>query len=266
MIHLRHRPRLGLALAVAAAALAGPSPGVALAQKKNPAGTAVLLLSGGQREHHGYRDQAFYLARTLEDTGKYRVTIVEDAAVLESPRLDRYEMILMTADRRDDEFRLTEAQQRALLGRVRDGAAFVSIHAADNAAKDWLPEWREMLGGVFSHVGLPDGKVRTGTYTVKIADGSHPITRGLADFTLVDELYYHMQMQPGVEPLATVEHAGEAWPVAWTRTFGKGRVFHLPLGHRGFGPDKPDPLRDPNLGRLLLRGIDWAAGRPGATP
>ena len=40
-----------------------------------------------------------------------------------------------------------------------------------------------------------------------------------------------MQMMPDVQPLATVEHQGVAWPVAWTRTFGKGRVFHTNLGH-----------------------------------
>ncbi|MEJ7806293.1 MAG: TonB-dependent receptor plug domain-containing protein, partial [Telluria sp.] len=39
-----------------------------------PDGAKVLLLSGGQRQHHGYRDQAFYLSRTLEDTGRYQVT------------------------------------------------------------------------------------------------------------------------------------------------------------------------------------------------
>ena len=59
---------------------------------------------------------------------------------------------------------------------------------------------------------------------------------------LKDELYYNIQMQPGIQPLATVEHAGTAWPVAWTRTFGSGRVFHLLLGHRDFGPDKDDPV------------------------
>ena len=233
----------------------------ASAQKKNPAGTRVLLLSGGQREHHGYRDQAYALARTLEETGNYRVTIVEDAGVLESSSLGKYDMIILTADRRDDEFKFSQAQQRALLDFVKAGHGFVSIHGADNAAKDWLPEWREMLGGVFTHVGLPDGKVKKGSYTVRIADSSSPVARGLSDFPLKDELYYQMQMQPDVRPIATVDHEGGTWPVAWTRTFGSGRVFHTPLGHRDFGPDKVDPLRDPNLARLLLQGIDWAAGR-----
>jgi type 1 glutamine amidotransferase len=233
------------------------------AQKAAPNGAKVFLLSGGRRQHHGYRDQALYLAGSLEHTGRFQVTMGEDAAILETPAIRKYDVLIVTADRRDDEFKFTQSQQEAIFELVRSGHGYVSIHGANNAAKDWLPAWKEMLGGVFSHVGLPDGKTRKGMYTVKIADTSSPITQGLKDFTIKDELYYHVQMQPDVQPLATIEFEGVDWPVAWTRTFGKGRVFHTVLGHRDFGPDKDDPLRNPHLGRLIIQGVDWvAAGRP----
>ncbi len=253
------RPFLLAPLVVALAALP------ATAQKKAPDGAKVLLFSGGQRQHHGYRDQAFYLANSLEDTGRFEVTIAEDAALLETPALGRYDLIVALADRRDPEFKLSAAQQQAIVEYVAKGGGYVSIHGADNAANDWGPELRAMLGGVFSHDtsgGRPDGKVRKGTYPIKVVDRDHPITRGLDDFTLADELYYQMQMEPGVEPLVVAEFAGRDWPVAWAKAHGEGRVFHTPLGHRDFGPDKPDPLRDPNLSRLVIAGIDWvAAGR-----
>ena len=233
------------------------------AQKIAPDGAKVLLLSGGKRQHHGYRDQALYLSGTLENTGRYQVTICEDAAILETPAMSKYDLLIVNADRRDDEFKFSPAQQEAIFNFVRSGHGYVSIHGADNAAKDWLPTWKEMLGGVFSHFGLPDGKTRKGSFVVKIADTSSPITQGLKDFNLTDELYYQVQMMPDVQPLATIEFQGVTWPVAWTRTFGKGRVFHTVLGHRDFGPEKDDPLRNPNLGRLVVQGIDWvAAGRP----
>jgi uncharacterized protein len=252
------RPRIILVLIL----FCGPAQPI-LAQKEAPAGAKVFLLSGGKRQHHGYRDQALYLSGALENTGRFQVTIGEEAAILETPAIRKYDLLVVTADRRDDEFKFTASQQEAIFEFVRSGHGYVSIHAANNAAKDWLPPWRDMLGGVFSHVGLPDGKVRKGTYTVKIADTASPITQGLKDFTIKDELYYQMQMQPDVQPLATVEYQGVNWPVAWTRNFGKGRVFHTVLGHRDFGPDKDDPLRDPKLGRLIIQGIDWAAAGRG---
>ena len=237
----------------------------AFAQKAAPDGAKVLLLSGGKRQHHGYRDQALYLSGTLENTGRFQVTICEDASILETPAMSKYDLLIVNADRRDDEFKFSNGQQEAIFSYVRGGHGYVSIHGADNAAKDWSASWKDMLGGVFSHFGLPDGKPRKGTYLVKIANTSSPITNGLKDFNLTDELYYQMQMMPDVQPLATIEFQGTAWPVAWTRTFGKGRVFHTVLGHRDFGPEKDDPLRNPNLGRLIVQGIDWvAAGRPAA--
>ncbi len=233
----------------------------ALAQKKVPDGAKVFLLSGGQRQHHGYREQALYLAQAMENTGRFQVTIGEDAAILETPAIRKYDLIIVNADRRDPEFKFTPGQQQAILDFVRTGHGYVSIHGADNAAPDWVPEWREMLGGIFSHRGLPDGKTRKGVFTVKIVDTTSPITEGLKEFTLKDELYYHMQMQPDVQPLATIEHEGVAWPVAWTRSYGKGRVFHTVLGHRDFGPEKDDPVRDPNLGKLIIQGLDWVGSQ-----
>jgi uncharacterized protein len=229
------------------------------AQKYAPTGAKVLLLSGGKRQHHGYRDQALYLAGALENTGRFEVTVCEDAAIVETPALPKYDLMIVNADRRDPEFKFTRGQQEAILEFVRSGHGYVSIHGADNAAPDWLPAWKEMLGGVFSHVGLPDGKTRKGSYVVKIVDTASPITQGLKDFSIKDELYYHVQMQPDVQPLATIDYEGTSWPVAWTRIFGKGRVFHTVLGHRDFGPNKDDPLHNADLLRLVIQGVDWVA-------
>jgi type 1 glutamine amidotransferase len=203
-----------------------------------------------------------YLAGALENTGRFEVTIGEEAAILETPSIRKYDLLIVMADRRDPEFQFSDCQQQAIFEFVRSGHGYISIHGADNAAKDWLPAWKEMLGGIFSHIGLPDGKTRKGSYTVRIVDTQSPITQGLKDFDLKDELYYQMQMMPGVQPLAVIEFQGTAWPVAWTRTFGQGRVFHTNLGHRDFGPDKDDPLRNPNLTKLIIQGAEWvAAGR-----
>lgn len=232
----------------------------ALAQKKNPTGAAVLLLSGGQREHHAYRDQAFYLANLLEDTGRFRVTICEDAAILETPAMKKYTILAVTADRRDPEFKFTKPQQEAILSYVKAGHGYVSIHGGDNAPADWLPEWKEMLGGIYSHTGKPDGKAILGSWTARVADSNHPITRGLADFALNDELYMNMQMKEDVKPLLTIEHQGTAWPVAWTYSYGSGKVFHTSLGHRGLGRAGADPLRDPNVSKLIVQAFDWLAG------
>src|SRR5262245_46616849 len=165
----------------------------AVAQKNVPNGIKVLLLSGGQREHHGYREQAHYLQKVLEGSGKSQVTISEEAAVLETSALGKYDVVVLTADRRDDEHRLTDKQQQALLDYVAAGKGLVSLHGFCCAANDWKPEMRQMLGGVLSHVGQPDTKVRVGKYTVKVEQPGHTIMQGIENYDHEDELYYYLQ-------------------------------------------------------------------------
>jgi type 1 glutamine amidotransferase len=253
---VRTLPVLGAALALA---ILPAHP--ASAQKKVPDGTKVLILSGGQRSHHGYREQALYLASSLEDTNHYQVTIAEDASILESPSMAKYDVLILTADRREPEHKFSLEQQKALLDYVKAGHGFVAIHGADNAPADWIPEWKQMLGGIYSHVGQPDGKAILGKYIIKIADKSSPVTAGLDDFEINDELYSNMQMLPDVKPLATIDYKGVTWPVAWTWTYGRGKVFHTSLGHKGYKPGTYDPLTHPSLRKLIVQGVDYAAGR-----
>lgn len=243
--------------------LAGGMVGSGAAQQKSPEGSRILLLSGGQREHHGYREQALYLSRLLEDTGRHQVTISEEAALLETPALEKFDILIVTADRRDPEFRFTDAQQDAIFAFVKSGRGYVSIHGADNTPNDLTEEqtrlWKNLLGGIYSHEGLPDGKATMGEYTIRISDPSHPVTRGLSDFLIKDELYSNMQMNEYVVSIATIEHDDVTWPVAWTYEFGRGKVFHTSLGHMSWRPGSDDPLRNPNLGRLIVQGVDWVA-------
>ena len=217
----------------------------AVAQKIAPQGAKVLLLSGGKRQHHGYRDQALYLSATLENTGRYQVTICEDAAILETPAMDKYDLLIVNADRRDDEFKFTRVSKRLFSTTFVQGMATCRFMRPTTPPRIGCPTGKKCSAECSLTSGLPDGKTRKGSFVVKIADTCSPITQGLKDFNLTDELYYQVQMMPDVEPLATIEYQGATWPVAWVRTFGKGRVFHTVLGHRDFGPEKDDPVRNP---------------------
>jgi type 1 glutamine amidotransferase len=231
------------------------------AQQNVPAGAKVLMLSGGQRNHHAYRRQSFLLQKQLEDTHHFQVTICEDAAILETPSLSRYDLIVAMADRRDPEFRLTEGQQRALLKFVHDGKGFFSFHGFCCADKSWVPEMRELVGGVLAHFGTPDTKVKMGAYPIKIADHDHPITQGIQDFVHQDELYYHLQTSGEIKPLAVAVFEGQEWPILWARPYGAGRTCVSVFGHCGVKPNDKDPLEHPPFAQLIIQGIAWTAGQ-----
>jgi uncharacterized protein len=99
-------------------------------------------------------------------------------------------------------------------------------------------------------------------YTVHIADPHHPITEGMKDIAVRSEQYY-MHVDPAVKVLATtrfpvadgphVPNGPVEMPAAWTKLYGKGRVFYCSLGHQA------DVVAMPQTRELMRRGFLWAA-------
>jgi uncharacterized protein len=52
-----------------------------------------------------------------------------------------------------------------------------------------------------------------------------------------------------------VHRRSYGWPLAWTRSFGQGRVFYTALGHES------GVWRDSRYRRLLLNAILWSTRR-----
>jgi hypothetical protein len=98
------------------------------------------------------------------------------------------------------------------------------------------------------------------TFRVNLADKTHPVTHGMADFETFDEPWQHIgNRNPGRRVLATGIVAkenggsGEPEPFAFVTELGKGRCFNLVLGHDA------QALGNAGCRTLVLRGAEWAA-------
>ncbi len=139
-------------------------------------------------------------------------------------------------------------QLNPFLEAVRRGTGVAGCHGGMGDAFRNEPEYQYMVGGQWvAHPG-GDGV----TYTVHIEDRAHPITSGLDDFTVTSEKYY-MHIDPAIHVLATTDFDGVKMPVAWTKTYGEGKVFYCSLGHQA------DIVRMPPVLTLMRRGMVWAA-------
>jgi type 1 glutamine amidotransferase len=134
-----------------------------------------------------------------------------------------------------------DAQQRAdLLSFVRDdGKGFVATHAGATAFFSW-PEFGEMLGGRFDEHpwGITDA-------TVVVEDRASPITAHLPPSFVVNDEHYQLKdfSRSKLHVLARLDasrldlkaplvHRTDGdFPVAWTKSYGQGRVFYSTLGH-----------------------------------
>ena len=159
-----------------------------------------------------------------------------------------------------------DAQQRAdLLRFVRDdGKGFVATHAGATAFFSW-PEFGDMLGGRFDEHpwGISEA-------TVIVEDRTSPITRHLpATFTVTDEHYQlkdfsrdKVQVLARLDPATVdlkaplVHRSDRDFAVAYTKAYGKGRVFYSTLGH-------PRELWDQGwLQTMYFEALKWSMGVP----
>jgi type 1 glutamine amidotransferase len=231
----------------------GGAPAQEAAAAAKPAASArVLLVTGVDYPGHPWRETAPVLAGLLQQDPRLKVTTIEDPQLLDSPSLGTYDVVVLHFMNWEVPSPSTAARQN-LRQFVEQGKGLVLVHFACGAWQDW-PEFKDLAGRAW------DPKLRghdpRGPFTVHIVDSDHPATKGLADFQTDDELYTCLA---GSRPVHVVANARSKvdqvdYPMAFVLDYGKGRVFHSPLGH------DVKAFAAPQVGELFRRGCAWAAG------
>jgi uncharacterized protein len=210
---------------------------------------------------------------------KHKDAVYRKAMAQFHPDLRRYDVLLSNYN--GDPW--PQEVQKELEDRLHEGKIdLVIVHAANNSFNNWT-EYNRMIGMGWrgndfgarltlddsgKEVRVPKGKgpgAGHGAYhpfVITVRDAEHPITRGMPREWLHagDELYHGMRGPiENVHLLATAYDdkskggTGEHEPMIWTVTYGKGRVFHTPMGH----DDRS--MRCVGFVGTLQRGTEWAA-------
>ena len=101
----------------------------------------------------------------------------------------------------------------------------------------------------------PPATARESVFKANVVDKQHPITAGLSDFDVDDELYAKLQGDAKIQVLVS---ADSDWskvtePLVFTQNYGKGRVVYNAFGH-----DRK-ALMTPNVQKIITRGTEWVA-------
>ncbi|AEE51505.1 ThuA domain-containing protein [Haliscomenobacter hydrossis] len=167
---------------------------------------------------------------------------------------------------------------------IKNGGGLVVVHAADNSFPNW-PAYNKMIGlggwgdrtekdGPYVYYDQ-EGKLIRDTqpgkagshgaqaeFQVTIRNSKHPITRGmpLTWMHTKDEMYDRLRgPAENMEVLATAfspktnRGTDHHEPMLLTIKYGKGRIFHTPLGHVDYSVECVGFIT------CLQRGAQWAA-------
>jgi type 1 glutamine amidotransferase len=186
----------------------------------------------------------------------------DGSAASGGPNLSNVDAIFFMGHR---EVPLDASQKDELLQYVRDGHGFVAAHVALTAFDSW-PEFGEMLGGGY------DGHPISGPGTVINESPEFPATKHFPpSFPFNDEFYQPKNLsREKVDVVLRLDLAnvpanaglklGGDYPLAWAKTYGKGRVFFGSFAHSSATWD----LRD--VQQMYFEAMRWALGLTEATP
>lgn len=262
--------RWSVAVACALVALIFPS-----LQAAEPKPLRALLITGGCC--HDYATQKEILKKGLEARINITVDQVHTDDKSTRPPLsilgnadyaEGYDVVIhdeCAADISD------EAKVKAVLAPHQAGIPGVNLHCAMHSYRIGNPNTRATPGTPqslwFEYLGLQSsGHGPQQPISITYTNRSHPVVRGLEDWTTMnEELYNNIQVMNSATPLAWGKQSFKArngtqrtneYVVAWTSLYGpeKTRVFSTTLGHNN-GTVQDDRYLD-----LVARGVLWATG------
>lgn len=220
----------------------------------------TLIVTGG----HGFDQEPFF--KIFADNPELEVTFAAqtsrtNATVYDRDDLLTYDVVVLYDMPQD----MTEAQKVRFVALFDKGVGLVVLHHALVAYPHW-PEYERIIGG---HYQEPD-PAKPGIVTeavgyqhdvdvpVVITATNHPVTAGLQDFHIHDEIYWGYRVGADVIPLLTTTHPKSGKPLAWARNQGRSRVVYIQPGHGR------EAFENPSYRQLLAQSIRWAA-KPGSS-
>lgn len=211
----------------------------------------ILIITGG----HDFEREPFFNMFAQMDGIEF--TSVEHPAantIYATESLANYD-VLVYYDMNQD---ITDEQKAAFLNMVKNGKGLVFLHHSLASYQNW-DEFFKIQGGRYNLA--PEDASKKSTYKhdvemqIEVLDPNHPVTKGVSDFTILDEAYGNFEVLPEVHPLLKTDHPASGKIIGWTTEPGASKAVYLALGHDHHAYEN-DSFRT-----LVRNAILWTADR-----
>ncbi|GGD79602.1 ThuA domain-containing protein [Paenibacillus nasutitermitis] len=225
----------------------------------------VLLLSGNEHHKwHNWEQTAPAIRAAIQQDERITVTESTDIEALSDWDLSVFHVIALNYCNWQDPNGLSERAKEGLLSYLRKGGGLLVLHFANGAfhfslpeagASDW-PEFQRVVPRAWNHHGS-SGHDPYGSFDVRIVDPEHATTRGIAGFTVTDELYFNQEGTANIHVLYAAQSkvTGKEEPLAWTSEYEGARVYQTLLGHDG------EAYKVSEVQEMLRRAVRWSCGK-----
>ncbi len=210
----------------------------------------VAVVTGG----HGFEEKPFFeMFDAMPHVQYVHCPQADDSELFEDVSGWDYDVIVLYNMGQ----KITPKRQANFKRLLDRGVGLVALHHCLGAYQEW-DEFSKIIGGKY-YLQAPPGRPAC-TYQhdldlpIRVADGDHPVTRGISDFVIHDESYKNCWHASDNHVLLTCSHPTSDDVVGWARQAGRSRVCTIQLGHDG------KAYGNPNYARLLAQAIAWVGG------
>jgi len=249
-LHMRHLPYLcKLVFVLLAGYLSG-------CQNRDNTDQKIRLLILSGSNNHDWEQTTPVLTRIFDEEMQFTVDLTNSPDTLNFDYLCQYDAIVSNWNSwPENDLRWPEEMEEGLIRYVKEGGGLLFFHASTSVFYQW-PEFQNISTAAWvdqTHHG------ENCPVLVTIDNQVHPITRGLSDFYIFDELWIDAGHNESFQVLGSAsrkEPSGQdsnTQPAIFVSNYGAGRIFHTILGHDARA------LRNTGFQTLLSRAAEWAA-------
>lgn len=261
------------------------------------AAPAVKLLIVDGFSNHNWQLNTALIRGILEPTGRFEISVSTSPPTADSPgwdewrpRFSDYDVVLQTCNDINGGPSWPEPVKKDFEKFVRDGGGVFIYHSANNAFANWDAYnhiiglgWRAAKEGVSLAVGgdesiirIPSGEGKGTGHGARVDAvitrlGNHPIHEGLPQkWKTPDIEIYHYARGPA-ENVEVLSYAMDPvtsmrWPIEWTVSYGKGRIYTATYGHVWKGDMQPTRIRCAGVQTVVERALLWLARKDELPP
>jgi type 1 glutamine amidotransferase len=218
----------------------------------DPAKIKLLIITGGHpypKTFFNQFDDNHDIVYTSAVEGDFKKGT---ASAYDRPDLLTYDAILLY----DFQLNITPDEQKNFHAIFDKGIGVICLHHALLSYQGW-PDYEHAVGGLYlldfkkyADKVWPESTYKGDTdMDVIVVDKTHPITAGISDFHMKDEIYRGVHHTDDIHTVLTCEGN----PLVWTRDENNSHVVTLLIGH---GPGTWD---NPSFQKLLRNSLHWVA-------
>jgi type 1 glutamine amidotransferase len=250
----------------------------------------VLIVDGFN--NHDWQLTTRLTKSILESSGLFRVDVSTAPSDQEAsgwatwrPMFSQYDVVMQNCNSHGGRPIWPEEVQRELERYVADGGGLYIFHSANNAFPQW-PDYNLMIGLGWRDKNFGDAiTIDSDEAVIRIPAGqggntnhgqrinalitsmsNHPIHDSLPKQWKAADLEIYRYARGPAKNMTVLSYAKEPetglnFPIEWTVSYGKGRIYNSTYGHVWKGDTNPNGMRCVAFQTILIRAVEWLSNK-----